>query len=141
MGDPSHMIQVRRSRAVAAGECQWRPAVQGCVTAGGVVVRLELGKLPFQITRIPEQHVVEEFSAYCPDYALDERVRVRDQWYRLDFVNLKNPKVSLPPMRLEQRIVIRAEISRYALAVKNGEIVEENLFYDQVGFLRRIGVL
>ncbi len=24
---------------------------------------------------------------------------------------------------------------------KNGEIVEENLFYDQVGFLRQIGVL
>jgi len=24
---------------------------------------------------------------------------------------------------------------------QNGEIVEENLFYDQVGFLRRIGVL
>ena len=24
---------------------------------------------------------------------------------------------------------------------KNGEIVEENLFYDQVGFLRQIGIL
>ncbi|HEY6293347.1 MAG TPA: ester cyclase [Terriglobia bacterium] len=24
---------------------------------------------------------------------------------------------------------------------QNGEIVEENLFYDQVGFLRQIGVL
>jgi hypothetical protein len=42
------------------------------VIARGVVVDLELGQLPFQIPRIPEQHVVKEFSPNRPDQALHE---------------------------------------------------------------------
>jgi len=38
-----------------------------------VVVGLEVGKLPFKITGIPEQHMVEKFSPHRPDQALDER--------------------------------------------------------------------
>src|SRR5882672_2923001 len=38
----------------------------------------------------------------------------------LDFVNLENPQVRLPPMRLEQRIVIRTEMLRCALPVNGG---------------------
>jgi hypothetical protein len=44
------------------------------VAARRIVVNLELGKLPFQITRIPQQHMVEKFSPHRPDQALDERV-------------------------------------------------------------------
>jgi hypothetical protein len=32
-----------------------------------------------------------------------------------DFVNLQNLQVRFPPVRLEQRIVIRTEMSRYVL--------------------------
>jgi hypothetical protein len=39
-----------------------------------VVVGLKLGKLPFKITAIPEQHMVQEFSARRPNQALHERV-------------------------------------------------------------------
>jgi len=35
---------------------------------------LEIGKLPFKITGIPEQHMVEKFSPHCPDQALHEWV-------------------------------------------------------------------
>jgi hypothetical protein len=35
----------------------------------------------------------------------------------LDFVDLQNPKVRHPPVRFEQRIVIRTEVSRGTLTV------------------------
>ena len=37
--------------------------------------------------------------------------------HRLDFVDLQKPKVRGPPMRLEQRIMIRTEMSRRAPAL------------------------
>jgi len=37
------------------------------VAAARIVVHLEFGKLPFQITRIPEQHMIEELSPDRPD--------------------------------------------------------------------------
>src|SRR5712691_11333301 len=40
--------------------------------------------------------------------------------YRLDFVDLQNPKVRRPAVRLEQRIMIGAEMSRCAPAVNGG---------------------
>ena len=38
-------------------------------------------------------------------------------------------------------IDLRARKSQICVRSANGEIVEEKLFYDQVGFLRQIGVL
>jgi hypothetical protein len=35
---------------------------------------LEVGKFPFQITGIPEQHLIEKFSPHRPDQALHEGV-------------------------------------------------------------------
>jgi hypothetical protein len=58
MGDPPHPIQISRSHRASTGERQWRVAVQGRVAAGFVVVGLEVSELSFQITAIPEQHVV-----------------------------------------------------------------------------------
>ena len=37
-----------------------------------------------------------------------------------DFVDLQNPQVRRPPVRFEQRIVIRTEMSRCALPVNGG---------------------
>ena len=77
-----------------------------------VVVDLELAKLPFQITSIPEQHMVEEFSPHRADQALHEWVGQGHMRYGLDFVDLQNPQVRRSTMRLEQGIVIRTEMSR-----------------------------
>jgi hypothetical protein len=44
------------------------------VAACRVVVSLEFGKLPFEIPTVPEQQLVEEFSAHRPNQALHERV-------------------------------------------------------------------
>jgi hypothetical protein len=45
-------------------------AVQGGMAACRVVVALELAKLPFKITAIPE--MFEEFSAHRPNQAFHE---------------------------------------------------------------------
>jgi len=82
------------------------------VAARRVVVRLEIGKLPFQVTPIPEQHVIEEFSPRRSDQALHEWVRQRHVRDSLDFLDLQNPKVRCPPVRLEYWIVIGTEMSR-----------------------------
>ena len=74
MADPAHMVQVGRDRRVSAGEGQRRTALQRRMAACGIVVNLELGKLAFQITGIPEQHVIEKFSPHRPDQALHEWV-------------------------------------------------------------------
>ena len=47
------------------------------MAASLVVVGLELRKLAFQVPGIPEQHLVEKFSAHGSDQALDEWVRQR----------------------------------------------------------------
>jgi hypothetical protein len=71
---PSGLVQIRRGYRVFTGERQRRVALQRRVRTCRVVVRLELGKLPFQITGSPEQHLVEEFLPYRPDHALHEGV-------------------------------------------------------------------
>ena len=40
--------------------------------------------------------------------------------HRLEFVDLENPKVGHPPVRLEYGIMIRTETSRDALAMNRG---------------------
>ena len=77
MGDPAHVVQIGRGHRVSLGERQRRAAVQGGVAACRVVVGLELAKLPFKITAIPEQHMVEEFSTHRPNEALHEGVGQR----------------------------------------------------------------
>jgi hypothetical protein len=46
-------------------------AVQRGVNAVRVVVRLELGQFSFQVTPVPEEHIIKEFAPYHSDQALD----------------------------------------------------------------------
>ena len=48
-------------------------------------------------------------------------MRQRHVRYRLDFVDLQNPQIRFPAVRLEQRIVICTEMSRRALPM-NGDV-------------------
>ena len=59
---------------VPAGEGQRRVALQRRVAACCVVIGLEVGKFPFKITGIPEEHKVEKFSPHRADQALHEWV-------------------------------------------------------------------
>jgi hypothetical protein len=68
------MVQIGQHCRLATVEGQRRVTLQRRVSAGRVVVRVELRKLTFQITRTPEQHMVEEFAPHRADQALNERV-------------------------------------------------------------------
>ena len=57
IADPAHMVQVGRDRRRSTGEGQRRVALQRRMAACRIVVHLELGKLAFQSTGIPEQHM------------------------------------------------------------------------------------
>jgi hypothetical protein len=131
VGDPAHSVQISNCYRVSVGEGQRRAAVQGGVAPCRVVVGLELGKLPLKITTIPEQHMVQAISfrrqssrraacgipgASCRSGArrMGAKRHVRD---RFDFVDLQNPQVRPPPVGLEERIVIRTEMSWYALSM------------------------
>src|SRR6267378_2657389 len=70
MADPAHMVQVGRDRRLSTGEGQRRMALQRRMAACRIVVNLELGKLAFQITGIPEQHMIKKFSPHRPDQTL-----------------------------------------------------------------------
>src|SRR5262249_11938312 len=70
VGDPPDLVQIRRGYRLFTGERQRRVALQRRVSACRVVVHLELGTRPFQITGMPEQHLVEEFSPHRPDHPL-----------------------------------------------------------------------
>jgi hypothetical protein len=74
VGDPTHLVQIGTGHRVAVGERQRRPTFQGGVAACRVVVGLEFGKLPFKIKAVPEQHMIQEFSAHRPNQALHERM-------------------------------------------------------------------
>ena len=62
------MVEIGRDRPGPLGEGQRRVALQRRMAASLVVVSPELGKLPFQDTGIPEQHMVENFSPHLPDH-------------------------------------------------------------------------
>ena len=72
--DPPHMTEIRMCDWASIGERQWRIAVQRGVAACRVVISLELSKLPFQVTGIPERDMVKKFSPDGPNKPLDERV-------------------------------------------------------------------
>ena len=71
VGDPPHRREIGRRDWASIAEGQWRIAVQGGVAACRVVIDLEVGELPFQVTGIPEWDVVEKFAPDRADQPLD----------------------------------------------------------------------
>ena len=74
VGDPTDIVQLGTGHRVAASEGQRRVALQRRVAAYLVVGSLEVGKCPFKITGMPEQHRVETFSPRRAGQALHEWV-------------------------------------------------------------------
>jgi hypothetical protein len=54
--------------------------------------------------------------AGCPDQSIDESVRTRCAWNRLDLVNLEDPKVRQPALKTKQRIEIWGKMLRHTLS-------------------------
>ena len=91
-------------------------AGQSGVAAISVVVNLIAVELPFKVALVPKERVIEVFAPDGPDQSLDESVRSRCAGHRVDFINLKDPKVRPPALETKQRIVIRGKMFRHVLS-------------------------
>ena len=47
------------------------------MNALSVVIVLDLFQFPYEVDRIPEEHVIETFAAHGPDQPFNERMRNR----------------------------------------------------------------
>ena len=74
-----------------------------------VVVLLELGQFPFEISRGPEQQTIQAFAPYGPKQSFDDRMGARHVRHRFDFPDVEDPQVRLPLMKPVQRIMVRTE--------------------------------
>ena len=115
---PANIVQLRVLSGVPRADAQWCFAAQRSVNALSVVVALEVSELSLKVARVPEQNVVEKLSPSRADQPFNEGMRDRDVGNRFDFVDFQYPQIGLPAMKLEQRIVVGAEISRWALSIK-----------------------
>src|SRR5208282_3125467 len=92
-----------------------RDAGQSGVAAMSVVVNLVVVEFPFKVALVPKQSLIEVFTPYGPDQALDESVRTGCVGNGLDLINLKDPKIRQPALKTKQRIVIRGKMFRHGL--------------------------
>src|SRR5262245_3186238 len=83
-----------------------------------VVVRPELGQLPFEISRGPEQQTIQAFAPNGPNQSFDDRMGPRHVRHRLHFTDVEDPQVRLPLMKPVQRIMVRTEVGRQKLAAR-----------------------
>lgn len=111
------MAQTDRGNRLFIREGQRHEALQRRVAACRIVVGLELGKLPFQVTGVPEQRVIEKFSLHRFDQATNG-CDSGTCGTSCDFMDLEHTQVRRPSVYLEQRIVIRTEMSQCALPVR-----------------------
>ena len=82
------------------------------MAAMAVVEIFKAVQLSPQVTCIPEEYTIQIFSPDCADQSFHKRMRYWHVRHGLDFRDLEYPKIGLPAMEAEQRIVIGAEISR-----------------------------
>lgn len=75
-----------------------------------IVEFFEVMQFSSQVTSAPERYMIEILSPDCADQAFYKRMRERYIGHRLDFANLEYPKIGLPPMEMEQRIVVTADV-------------------------------
>jgi hypothetical protein len=79
------------------------------VNAVVIEIGLESLQFSFKIAVVPERHDIEKFPSNGSNQAFDEGTGqgdVGDGFQRLD---IENPQICLPSMKLEQRIVVTAD--------------------------------
>lgn len=75
-----------------------------------IVVVPEQAQLSFEIAGTPEGNVIQQLSTYGSDQSLDERVRQWHVRHGFDLAHIKDPEIGPPALKLEQRIVVAAEV-------------------------------
>jgi len=112
MRPPSEPLELSAFQERMAGFPRGGLSVERAMDSVAIVIILELLKLSWKISAVPEQNLIQIFALDCSDQPLDEGTgdgHIRDG---LDFLHLKDPQVRLPLRKGEQRIMIRTEIGR-----------------------------
>ena len=78
--------------------------------AVAIVVTLKIKQLRLKIGGRPEEHAIEILAPNRPDQSLDEGMRKWNVRNRLDFGDLKYPKVGLPLVVPIEWVMVRAEV-------------------------------
>ena len=97
------------------GRFPWAASFFGYVSVNALVdaVAIEIGseflKLLLKIARIPIEKVVQILSTDRADESFHEGMRYRYVWHTMDWFDLQDPEVCLPPVECEHRIVVQTE--------------------------------
>lgn len=83
--------------------------------ARGVEVVPEGGQLSLQVRRIPKEELIQILGPDASDESFHKRMRPGNQRYRLHRLDAQNPKIGLPALELEERVVIKAQTYGQAL--------------------------
>jgi hypothetical protein len=68
----------------------------------------DVPELALEVPRVPEGGMVGSLAPDRPDQSFDEWVGHRHEGYGLDLCDAQNPEAGLPPVELQERVVIRA---------------------------------
>jgi len=74
VGGPAHIVEIGTGDSVADGDTQRGVAGQRRMDAGRIVIGLEVGEPLFEVSCVPEQHMVEKFSPRCTDQPFHKRM-------------------------------------------------------------------
>ena len=67
MGGPAHIGEIGTGDSASDGDAQRRVGGQRRMEAGRIVIGLDVGELSFEVSCVPAQHMVEQFSPRCTD--------------------------------------------------------------------------
>ena len=87
-----------------------------------------------KIEAVPEENLVEILAPKGSDEPLDERMRARREGDGLEFLNVENSQIRPPPMKPEERVVVRTEAPGKWLAAAS--VVEHAADADAVDMRR-----
>ena len=81
-----------------------------------VIVVAKRQEFALEVNGVPKQDLVEEVSPDRSNEPLDKRVGNRNVGDGLEFLNIEHAKIGLPAMKLEQRVMVEAEVARDSLS-------------------------
>ena len=102
--------------ARSATDFEWRSAVNTAVNTLEVAVVAKRQEFALEVNGVPKQDLVEEVSPDRSNEPLDNRVGNRNVGDGLEFLNIEHAKIGLPAMKLEQRVMVEAEVARDSLS-------------------------
>jgi len=95
------VIEIRRLTGSRAASLDGRSATESSVDTSLVVIIGESNQLAMKVETVPEEGLVEILAPKGSDQPLDERMRVRREGDRLEFLDVEDSQIRSPAMKPE----------------------------------------